>query len=46
MEIGIPSADPTNTMFAHEDSSVGIVKQVSRQMRKLGKSLFRQLRVP
>lgn len=46
MEVRIPGADPADAMFAHQDRSVGIMEQVSREMRQLRESLFCHLGVP
>ena len=46
MEVGVPGANPAKPMFAHEDGSVGVVEQVAREMRQLGKNLSSHLGVP
>ena len=46
MEVGVSGTNPANTMFAHEDCGVGVMEQVAREMRKLGKQLPSHLRVP
>ena len=46
MEVGVSGTNPANTMFAHQDGGVGVMEQVAREMRKLGKQLPSHLRVP
>jgi len=46
MEVGIPGTDLANAMFAHEDCGMGVMEDVARQVRKLGKNLSSHLTVP
>ncbi len=46
MEVGVPGANPANAMFAHEDSSMGVMEEVAGQVRKLRKNLSGHFGVP
>ncbi len=46
MEVGVPSANPPNAVFAHEDCGVGVMQEVAGQMGKFGKHLSGHLGVP
>ena len=46
MEVGVPGTNPPDAVFAHEDCGMGVMEDVARQVRKLGKNLSSHLTVP
>lgn len=45
VKIRIAGTNPTNTMFAHQDCSVTIMKQVASHVRQLPEYLSRYIRM-
>jgi len=46
MEVGVPGTDLANAMFAHEDRGMGVMEDVTREMRKFGNNLASHFTVP
>lgn len=46
MKIGVARTNATDAMFAHQDCGVGVMEDVAREVRQLGKNLRSHLTVP
>ena len=45
VEVGVPSANPANAMFTHEDCGMRVVDEITRKVRQFRNDLFDNIRM-